>query len=140
VGREICQREGLQGLLLGSIAKLGNKYVLVTRLESPSGGEILSAEKFAGTAENIPARVDEIAKNVRHSLAIAESVKENSGATAKVTGVAEAIHPENKACTAGILAKRSCCSRKLSNSIPNLPWRMSTWGSLMSNHRITTAR
>jgi TolB-like protein len=86
VGREICQREGLQGLLLGSIAKLGNKYVLVTRLESPSGSEILSAEESAVKADDIPLRVDEIAESMRRSLGESlETVKENSVPLARVT-------------------------------------------------------
>jgi tetratricopeptide (TPR) repeat protein len=86
VGREICQREGLQGLLLGSIAKLGNKYVLVTRLESPSGAEILTAEKSAASADDIPGRIDEIAESMRRSLGESlETVKENSVPLAKVT-------------------------------------------------------
>ena len=58
----------------------------MTRLESPSGGEILSAEKFAGTADDIPGRVDEIAESMRHSLGESrQSVKENSVPLAKVT-------------------------------------------------------
>jgi tetratricopeptide (TPR) repeat protein/predicted Ser/Thr protein kinase len=86
VGQEICQREGLQGLLLGSITKLGNKYVLVTRLESPSGAEILSAEKSAVNADDIPSRVDEIAESMRRSLGESlQSVKENSVPLARVT-------------------------------------------------------
>ena len=86
VGREICQREGLAGLLLGSITKLGNKYVLIARVEAPSGADIVTAEKSAASADDIPAQVDAIAETLRRTLGESlESLKENSVPLAQVS-------------------------------------------------------
>ena len=86
VGREICQREGLAGVLLGSITKLGNKYVLIARVEAPSGADIVTAEKSAASADDIPAQVDAIAETLRRTLGESlQSLKENSVPLAQVS-------------------------------------------------------
>lgn len=86
IGREICQREGLQGVLLGSISRLGNTYVLMARVEAPSGADVVTAEKSAATADEIPAQVDAIAEKLRRTLGESlESLKENSVPLARVT-------------------------------------------------------
>ncbi|MFZ3210348.1 MAG: protein kinase [Terriglobales bacterium] len=86
VGREICQREGLAGVLLGSITKLGSKYVLIARVEAPSGADIVTAEKSAASVDDIPAQVDAIADTLRRTLGESlQSLKENSVPLAQVT-------------------------------------------------------
>ena len=85
-GRELSVREGLQGVLLGSIARLGHKYVLLARVESPSGTNIVSAEATVEGADQIPAKVDEIAATMRHKLGESPGVvKDNSVSLAKVS-------------------------------------------------------
>jgi len=85
-GRELSVREGLQGVLLGSIAKLGQKYVLLARVESPSGNNIVSAEATAESADQIPSKVDEIAATMRQKLGESPgAVKDNSVPLAKVS-------------------------------------------------------
>ena len=85
-GREIVVRENLQGVLLGSIARLGHKYVLLARIESPTGGDIATAEASADSADDIPARVDQIAESMRRELGESlRSVKENSVPLAQVS-------------------------------------------------------
>lgn len=85
-GREICQREGLQGLLLGSIVRLGRTYVLMARTQSPSGADIVTAQASAASADEVPAHVDKIAETVRRKLGESlQSLKENSVPLAKVT-------------------------------------------------------
>ncbi|HEY1400229.1 MAG TPA: serine/threonine-protein kinase, partial [Terriglobales bacterium] len=41
-GQEICLREGLKGLLVGTIAKFGHTYNLVVHIQSPSGSDIVT--------------------------------------------------------------------------------------------------
>jgi eukaryotic-like serine/threonine-protein kinase len=85
-GLEICQRENLQGLLLGSIVKMGSKYVLMARIEAPSGAHIVTAEKFAEREDDIPARVDEIAEALRRKLGESlQSLRESSVPLAQVS-------------------------------------------------------
>lgn len=85
-GRELSVREGLQGVLLGSITKLGHKYLLLARVESPSGKNIVSAEATPESADQIPAKVDEIAATMRQKLGESPGVvKDNSVPLAKVT-------------------------------------------------------
>jgi eukaryotic-like serine/threonine-protein kinase len=86
IGREICQREGLQGVLLGSIARMGNTYVLMARVEAPSGADVVTAERSAARADDIPAQVDAIAETLRRTLGESlESLKEHSVPLARVT-------------------------------------------------------
>ena len=85
-GREICQREGLQGLLLGSIVRLGRKYVLLARTQSPSGSDMITAQASAESVDDVPARVDQIAETLRRKLGESlQSFKENSVPLAQVS-------------------------------------------------------
>ena len=68
IGREICQREGLQGVLVGSIARLGRTYVLLARTQSPTGSDIITTQVSAASADEVPARVDQVAEQVRRKL------------------------------------------------------------------------
>lgn len=78
-GREICLREGLKGLLLGSIAKFGHTYILVVRIQSPSGSDIVTENVAVPTADDVPGKVDEVAEKLRRELGESlESLKENS--------------------------------------------------------------
>jgi len=86
IGREICQREGLQGLLLGSVARLGRTYVLLTRAVSPSGADIVTTQVSAESLDDVPARVDQIAETLRRKLGESlQSLKEHSLPLATVT-------------------------------------------------------
>lgn len=85
-GLEICQRENLLGLLLGSIVRIGNKYVLLARIESPSGSDIATVQKSADSEDQIPGRIDEITDELRRKLGeSAQSLKQNSVPLARVT-------------------------------------------------------
>ncbi len=78
-GREICQREGLQRLLVGSIVRLGRTYVLLARTQSPSGSDIITTQGSAASPDDVPARVDEIVETVRRKLGESlQSLKEHS--------------------------------------------------------------
>jgi serine/threonine protein kinase/tetratricopeptide (TPR) repeat protein len=86
IGREICLREGLKGFLVGSIARFGRAYVLLVHIKSLSGSDIVTAKASAGTADDIPAKVDEIAETVRRKLGESlRSLKENSVPLAQVS-------------------------------------------------------
>ena len=64
-GREICQREGLQGLVTGSISRMGSNYVVVIRAVRPSGDKLLSIEKVISSVEEVPTALDAMAKSLR---------------------------------------------------------------------------
>jgi eukaryotic-like serine/threonine-protein kinase len=85
-GREICLREGLKGLLVGSIAKFGHTYNLVVRIQSPTGSDIVTENAVVPTADDVPSKVDEIAEAVRRKLGESlQSLKENSVPLAQVS-------------------------------------------------------
>lgn len=85
-GLEISQRENLQGVLLGSIVRLGKKYVLLARIEAPSSAALASVEESADKEDEIPGRIDEIAETLRRKFGESqESVKNNSVPLDKVT-------------------------------------------------------
>jgi tetratricopeptide (TPR) repeat protein len=112
IGREICQREGLQGVLLGSITRMGNTYVLMARVEAPSGADVVTAERSAARADDIPAQVDAMAETLRRTLGESlESLKENSVPLARVTS------PSVDAIRYYTLGKQSLYSGGLQESI-----------------------
>ncbi len=88
VGQEICQREGLQAVLLGSISRMGNSYVLAVRSVGPAGRDLASAQRVVPEAGQVPAGLDAIVQNLRTGLGESlPSVQENSAPLAEVTSV-----------------------------------------------------
>lgn len=73
IGLEICQRGGLQGLLLGSINRLGSRYTLIVREESPTAENIFSMSKTVESVNDVPAAVDSVAANLRRVLGESKS-------------------------------------------------------------------
>jgi serine/threonine protein kinase/tetratricopeptide (TPR) repeat protein len=67
-GREICQREALNAVILGSITKLGSRYVLTARALSPAGQRLASTEDVVANAGDLPASLDKISKYLRKAL------------------------------------------------------------------------
>src|SRR5438128_934240 len=65
IGREICQREGLQAHVLGSISRLGDRDVLLARAESPSGQNLASVQDVAPGAGQVLAQLDGIVQRLR---------------------------------------------------------------------------
>lgn len=54
VGREICQRNGIKGLLTGSIAPLGSQYVITLDAVSATNGDSLAREQVQSSSkENV---------------------------------------------------------------------------------------
>src|SRR5208283_1753221 len=81
-----CLREGLKGFSVGSVARFERAYVLLVHIKSLSGSDIVTAKASAGTADDIPAKVDEIAETVRRKLGESlRSLKENSVPLAQVS-------------------------------------------------------
>ncbi|MBI1876109.1 MAG: protein kinase [Acidobacteria bacterium] len=68
VGREICQREGLQAILLGSISRLGASYVIVARAVDVDGFDLVSARRVVADASRIPGELDAIVQHLRTGL------------------------------------------------------------------------
>ena len=54
IGREICQRNGIKGLLTGSIASLGSQYVITLDAVSAATGDSLAREQVQSSSkENV---------------------------------------------------------------------------------------
>jgi serine/threonine protein kinase/tetratricopeptide (TPR) repeat protein len=86
MGLEICQRSGLQALLLGSINRLGSRYTLIVRAESPAADNILSMSKTVESVNGVPAAVDSVAADLRRVLGESKaSLKDNALPLARVT-------------------------------------------------------
>jgi len=85
-GQEICLREGLRGLLVGTVAKFGHTYSLVVHIQSASGSNLVTENAAVPSADDIPKKVDEIAEKVRRKLGESlQSLKENSVPLAQVS-------------------------------------------------------
>ncbi len=86
VGLEICQREDLQALLIGSISKIGDGYIVVARALGPEGKALVSTQQTAASANQVPAALDTVAQELRNGLGESLStVHASSLSLAKVT-------------------------------------------------------
>ncbi len=69
VGREICQRDGIKAMLTGSIASLGNQYVLTIEAVNASNGESLAQEQAqANSKEAVLNSLHDAASSLRRKL------------------------------------------------------------------------
>src|SRR5439155_20139555 len=87
LGREICQRENVHVLLVGSIAQIGETFQITIRALDPAQGNVLFAEKarFADK-EKFFDKIDWLARRVREDLGESLPEIENSSRPlAKVT-------------------------------------------------------
>lgn len=69
VGREICVRENIRGLVTTSIARVGERYVLDASLVNPVTGEVVKSHSVrAGSENEILDALDSIASSLRRDL------------------------------------------------------------------------
>ena len=69
VAREISERNGIKAMLLGSIASLGNNYVITLEALSPRTGEALAREQIeAAGKEQVLGKLGDAAKKLREKL------------------------------------------------------------------------
>ena len=69
VAREICERNGINAMLLGSIASLGNNYVITLEALNPRTGEALAREQTeAAGKEQVLGKLGDAAKRLREKL------------------------------------------------------------------------
>lgn len=69
VGREICQRENLQGLVVPGITRAGREYRLTAQLIDPSTGiAVASYSETAHDEDHILAALDSISTDIRRDL------------------------------------------------------------------------
>jgi eukaryotic-like serine/threonine-protein kinase len=69
IGREICQRDGIKALMTGSIAPLGNEYVLTLEAVNASTGDSLARDQVqAKSKERVLGALQEAATHVRRNL------------------------------------------------------------------------
>ena len=69
IGREICQREGLKAVLTGSIASLGNNYVITLEALNAQTGDSLALEQVqAESKEQVIAKLGDAATKLREKL------------------------------------------------------------------------
>jgi eukaryotic-like serine/threonine-protein kinase len=69
LGREICQREGVRGLIVGSITRTGQEYALTGQLIDPRTGEaVRSYTERSHGEDHILDGLDVLAKELREAL------------------------------------------------------------------------
>ncbi|HKO60099.1 MAG TPA: protein kinase [Pyrinomonadaceae bacterium] len=69
VAREICQRQGLKALLLGTISSLGSNYVITLEAQNAQTGESLAREHVeAASKEQVLASLGKAASELREKL------------------------------------------------------------------------
>ena len=69
VAREICQRQGIKALLTGSIASLGNHYVVTLSALNGSTGDTLASEQAeADSKEQVLKSLDKATSNLRQKM------------------------------------------------------------------------
>ena len=69
VAREICQRQGIKAVMLGSIASLGSTYVITLTAEGCSNGDVLAREQStASSKEGVLSSLGAATSNIRGKL------------------------------------------------------------------------
>ena len=69
LGREICQRESVRGLIVGSITRTGQEYSLTAQLVDPRSGEpVRSYTERSHGEDHILDALDVLSKEVREAL------------------------------------------------------------------------
>jgi DNA-binding winged helix-turn-helix (wHTH) protein/tetratricopeptide (TPR) repeat protein len=69
LGREICQRESVRGLIVSSITRTGQEYSLTTQLIDPrSGGAVRSYTERSHGEDHILDALDVLSKEIREAL------------------------------------------------------------------------
>ncbi len=69
VAREICQRNGLKAVLIGSIASLGTQYVITLKaFNGATGDSIGEAQSEASSKEQVLKALDDVAVKMRTKL------------------------------------------------------------------------
>ena len=69
IGREICERQGIRAMLTGSIASLGNNYVITLEAVNPRSGDPFAHEQIeAESKEKVLSALSTAAWNLRKKL------------------------------------------------------------------------
>jgi eukaryotic-like serine/threonine-protein kinase len=69
VAREICQRRGIKALLLGSVASIGNRYLItLTAMNAATGETLASTQKEAASREAVLQALGNAASEIRNRL------------------------------------------------------------------------
>ena len=69
IGREICQRDGIKAMLVGSIASLGSQYVVtLDAVNAATGDSLGQAQEQAGSKEQVLAALTGTAGKIREKL------------------------------------------------------------------------
>jgi serine/threonine protein kinase len=87
LGSEICLREGINAMLVGSISRIGEAYSLNTKFVNPTSGDAVSSERVeAKNKEKIFDAIDELSKRIRQNLGESlSSIDKRDKQLAKVT-------------------------------------------------------
>ena len=69
IGREICERQGIKALLIGSINNLGSQYVLTVEAQLPHTGKVIALEQAeAERKEQVLKSLGQVASKLREKL------------------------------------------------------------------------
>jgi tetratricopeptide (TPR) repeat protein len=69
IGREICQREGLRGLVTASISQAGSRYAIAARIVDPATGDaVRSYLESANGRDGVLPALEHVSKRVRRDL------------------------------------------------------------------------
>src|ERR1039458_9344012 len=86
VGREICEREGLRAVVLGSIFLFGDSYTIQVRAVDYTGNDVISSQQTVRDPGKIVSAIDALVKTVRIALGeSAASIKQAAANLSQVT-------------------------------------------------------
>jgi hypothetical protein len=145
IAREVCERTGSTAVLEGSIASLGNQYVLWLRARNCRTGDILAEEQVqAGRKEEVLKALTRVAIQIRTRLGESlETIQEHSKPLEEATTVSlEALKAFSTGRIAifahGPAAAIPHLQRAISSTL-NLPWRLVICRSLLEHGPIDLA-
>ena len=87
VGREVCQRENIRGLICPTIGKVGDRFIVTARVVDPQTGDSVRSYAHEATDNNqVLSALDDVATSLRRGLGESlTQVSANNRPLAKVT-------------------------------------------------------
>jgi eukaryotic-like serine/threonine-protein kinase len=146
VGREICLRENLRGVVLGGIVKVGAEYVITIRALNPEGKALFSAQGTAAEQRQILTVLDDLQSRLRRELGESlDAIKSTAKPLERVTsGSLDAIRSFSigkRELHAGNLGEAEGLMRRAVQIDPNFAMAYAYLGSIqLMEHRYDEGR
>ena len=116
VGREICERQGIKAMLIGSISNFGSHYVLMLEALNPRTGDAIAREQAeAASKEQVLNSLGQVASRLREKLGESLGSIQKFDAPVEPFGSLTERHCKSSSVISGFLRALERCSFRFIN-------------------------